>query len=36
MLQTSGLNYSYDSRLVDAGSEDFLLSLNIGRSGSSG
>lgn len=31
ILQTSGLNYSYDSRLVDAGSEDFLLSLNLGR-----
>ena len=32
ILHTSGLNYSYDSRLVDGGSEDFLLSFNIGRS----
>ncbi len=32
ILHTSGLNYSYDSRLVDAGNEDFLLSINLGRS----
>lgn len=31
MLQTAGLNYSYDSKLVEAGSEDFLLSFNLGR-----
>ncbi|MBZ0204523.1 MAG: bifunctional metallophosphatase/5'-nucleotidase [Ignavibacteria bacterium] len=32
ILHTSGLNYSYDSRIVDAGNEDFLLSFNLGRS----
>jgi 5'-nucleotidase / UDP-sugar diphosphatase len=32
MLQTSGLSYSYDSRIIDAGGEDFLLSFNLGRS----
>lgn len=31
MLQTSGLNYSYDSKLVDAGSDDFLISFNLYR-----
>lgn len=31
MLHTSGLNYSYDSRITDAGGEDFLLSFNLGR-----
>lgn len=31
LLHTAGLNYSYDSRIVDAGGEDFLLSLNFGR-----
>ncbi len=31
LLHTSGLSYSYDSRIVDAGGEDFLLSINLGR-----
>jgi 2',3'-cyclic-nucleotide 2'-phosphodiesterase (5'-nucleotidase family) len=31
ILHTSGLSYSYDSRIVDAGGEDFLLSINLGR-----
>lgn len=31
ILHTAGLNYSYDSRIVDAGGEDFLLSFNLGR-----
>lgn len=32
ILQISGLSYSYDSRILDAGGEDFLLSFNLGRS----
>jgi 5'-nucleotidase / UDP-sugar diphosphatase len=32
LLHTSGLSYSYDSRIVDAGGEDFLISFNLGRS----
>lgn len=31
ILHTSGLSYSYDSRIADSGGEDFLLSLNLGR-----
>lgn len=31
ILHTGGLSYSYDSRIADAGGEDFLLSLNLGR-----
>jgi 2',3'-cyclic-nucleotide 2'-phosphodiesterase (5'-nucleotidase family) len=32
ILHTAGLTYSYDTRVLDAGSEDYLLSLNINRS----
>ena len=32
ILVTSGLNYSYDSRIAGAGGDDFLLSFNLGRS----
>ena len=32
ILEVSGLSYSYDSRIVRLGGEDFLLSFNLGRS----
>jgi len=31
ILETSGLNYSYDSKVARSGDEDFLLSFNLGR-----
>ena len=31
ILQTSGLSYSYDSRLIDSQTDEYLLSFNSGR-----
>lgn len=32
IIETSGLTYSYDSKKAEEGSEDFILSFNLGRS----